>query len=61
MGQPPPSWLASWKASRSDGDPLQPEHLGFVPEELRTKRNDPTGYRVEILDLVGLEFLQELP
>jgi hypothetical protein len=61
VGIPPPSLPASCGVSRSDSDSVQSEHLGLVPKELRTKRNDPAGYRVEILDLVGLEFLKELP
>lgn len=60
-GIPPSRLPAGCDVSKSDGDSVQLEHLGLVPEELRTKRNDPTSYRVEILDLVGLEFCKELP
>lgn len=60
-GIPPPRLPAGCNVPKSDGDSVQLEHLGLVPEELRTKRNDPTSYRVEILDLVGLELCKELP
>jgi hypothetical protein len=56
-----PCSRASWNASKSDGDSLQAEHLGLVPENLGTEGNDAASYRVEVLNLLGLELLEELP
>jgi len=61
VGLSPPSSSAGWNASGSDGDSLQPEHLGLVPEQLGAELNNPPGYRVEVLDLLGLESLEKLP
>ncbi len=46
------------KPPRSDGDSVQAEHFGLVSKELGTESNDAASYRVEVLDLVGLELLQ---
>ncbi len=53
--------LLGGKGARSDGDSLQAEYLGLVPEQPSAELNDPAGDRVEVLHLVGLEFLEELP
>ena len=53
--------LVGGKGPGSDGDSIQAEYLGCIPEQPRAELNDPAGDRVEILHLVGLEFLEELP
>ena len=57
---PRPCLRASWKPPRSDGDSVQAEHLGLVSKELGTEGNDAASYRIEVLNLVGLELLEQL-
>jgi hypothetical protein len=57
----PPQFGCWLETSRSEFDTLQAEYLGLVPQELRAEFNDPARYCVEVLHLVGLEFLQKLP
>ena len=60
MDLPRPCPRASWKRPRSDGDSVQAEHLGLVSKELGTEGNDAASYRIEVLNLVGLELLEQL-
>ena len=57
----PPRFGCWLETPRSEFDSVQPEYFGLVPQELRAEFNDPARYCVEVLHLVGLEFLQKLP